>query len=871
MPVGAGAPPELGRQTQAVDRALSWLRAQQRPDGSFQGSAGITLDVVFAGAAAGEDVALWRNAEGLPTAFDFLVTQVVSYTTTAGKAGKALAGAVAAGAPITIVTALAVGTQAYDPGRAGRYADGPFDQSWAMLGLTSARMPLPAGAGAHLLGMQAPDGGWGFPGWGSDPDTTAIAVQALVATGLPVTSTAVLSATHYLSTTQVASGGFNGFGSDANEANTASAIQALIAAGQNPLATAWLQGGRSALDDLLSLQFPDGAFKGWEGTGDVMITAQVVPAILGKTLPLCGRVPALRDALGYLATMQQADGSYAGNKSAHVLLALDSAGLDPRTWRQAGGPSLIESLESSRARIGEAGTPGRLAAGLAMAGENPYLFGHLNLVAAIWRFYDPLTGSFDAHLNTWNHVLALWGLTASGESVPPQAVAWLRGEQHPDGGWGWARGFPSDSNSTSLAIQALVGCGVSASDPAIVASLGYLNQSQLPDGGWAWDVQISALSDADSTGMGIAALLASGRQPQSGWDWARHLTGTAQISMTVRKPFDPLLGLQRPEGAFEWLPGTGTDLMATVDAIPALAGRPFPWVSPNIAAAKRALAWLKAQQQADGSLGGGAGATLDVVLAASALGEDVAAWRASAGAYSPLDYLATQVLSYTTDAGRAGKLLAAAVANGRTYGPLVPGRLEARLRSFDPTHAGQFDSGPVNQAWAILGLAAAGADLPAGATTHLLAMQGSDGGWGAPGWGSDPDSTALSLQALVAAGQAVTSTAVLSGTLYLRGAQVATGGFTGWGSEANASTTAWCLQALAAVRASPLSEPWLRDGRSALGDLLALQSGAGAYVGWTGAPDVSVTAQAILGLLMEPNPLRPELSLWLPLVSTRGS
>jgi hypothetical protein len=37
-----------------------------------------------------------------------------------------------------------------------------------------------------------------------------------------------------------------------------------------------------------------------------------------------------------------------------------------------------------------------------------------------------------------------------------------------------------------------------------------------------------------------------------------------------------LLGLQLADGSFEWQPNTGSNLMATAQAVPALLGQPYP-------------------------------------------------------------------------------------------------------------------------------------------------------------------------------------------------------------------------------------------------------------------------------------------------------
>jgi uncharacterized protein YfaS (alpha-2-macroglobulin family) len=113
-------------------------------------------------------------------------------------------------------------------------------------------------------------------------------------------------------------------------------------------------------------------------------------------------------------------------------------------------------------------------------------------------------------------------------------------------------------------------------DPMIHDALFYLSSLQAPDGGFLYDGTYS-VSDGDSTAMTIQALLAAGENPSSGWQWAQTLTGTEQITMTIRKPADRVMSLQTHDGAFEWQPGQGANLWTTLTVMPALAGRPFPW------------------------------------------------------------------------------------------------------------------------------------------------------------------------------------------------------------------------------------------------------------------------------------------------------
>jgi hypothetical protein len=138
-------------------------------------------------------------------------------------------------------------------------------------------------------------GGWEWQaGFGADTNTTAIAVQALIAAGQPTTTTAVVDALAFLKTAQAESGGFvydprtPEYGADAN--STAYVIQALLAAGEDPTGDAWMVAGLTPVRFLLGLQLADGSFEWQPNTGSNLIaTAQAVPALLGQSYPIAVR------------------------------------------------------------------------------------------------------------------------------------------------------------------------------------------------------------------------------------------------------------------------------------------------------------------------------------------------------------------------------------------------------------------------------------------------------------------------------------------------------------------------------------------------------------------------------------------------------
>ncbi len=220
------------------------------PDG------GNTIDAVLAldGARVGSGTA--------DAAMAFLASIVGQYTGTdyastyAGATAKMLLAVVAHGGdPASFGGAdLVAQLQAtYGAAEPGRYSDLPatgcgydpcdysstISQSLAIIGLDRAGSPAPGEATTLLLAQQCADGGFreaiGGDTCVSDPDSTAFAVQALLATG---TTTEAGSALDYLTGVQGPAGGLAGAGNPVNANTTGLAVQAFLAGGRTAAAAA---------------------------------------------------------------------------------------------------------------------------------------------------------------------------------------------------------------------------------------------------------------------------------------------------------------------------------------------------------------------------------------------------------------------------------------------------------------------------------------------------------------------------------------------------------------------------------------------------------------------------------------------------------
>lgn len=280
------------------------------------------------------------------------------------------------------------------------------------------------------------------------------------------------------------------------------------------------------------------------------------------------------------------------------------------------------------------------------------------------------------------------------------------------------------------------------------------------------------------------------------------------------------------------------------------------------AAAQAALGWLLTRQQADGSFAGfDAGASADAVFAIVAAGADPNGVLKNGS--SPVSYLGTQAPAYAAKSvAGAGKLTLAVVAAGKDPRSFGGVDLLARIQQGYSAASGRYGASATDQIYALLALAATGQPIPAQAAAALAALQLPDGGWsfdGTPASGSDTNTTALAVQALVAGG--ARGAALDTALAYLRGQQNADGGFpyaksSPYGADSDANSTAAVVQALAAAGVDPRS---LQQGQAdPLSALVGFQNASGALRFQNSAPEDNdlATAQAIPALLLRPFPLK---------------
>ncbi len=281
------------------EAALAWLRGFQQVDGGFtngyvDGSdLGATTEVILAAVAAGQDCSTWLSTAG-NSPLDYLAMQVKQ-------------GAVkdAAGLSRTVLAAVATGQ---DPRNFGgknlvqallatqdqatsRFGDSLYAHAYAMLALRNAGEAVPQSAIDLLKTQIADDGAWSLfggptPGM-ADTNTTALAMQALVAVGEPGTARSALA---YLQRMQNADGGFpyqkpSAWGTDTDANSTAVVLQALYALGE-PMGN-WSGAAADPVGALLALWDANSGGYYWQAAvpfANILATAQAVQAAEGMSL-----------------------------------------------------------------------------------------------------------------------------------------------------------------------------------------------------------------------------------------------------------------------------------------------------------------------------------------------------------------------------------------------------------------------------------------------------------------------------------------------------------------------------------------------------------------------------------------------------------
>ena len=310
-----------------------------------------------------------------------------------------------------------------------------------------------------------------------------------------------------------------------------------------------------------------------------VLCAGVLIGIAGvaQAAPLTDQERAER-AVAYLASRQKANGSIVAfspiGSTADAVSSFAAAGVG-RTRMNRALSYLRTQVEAGH--VDSIGLQAKVVLAVTAAGGNPRDFGGTNLVRAL---RDTLAGGHFGDTAVFDDATAVLAMEASGVTPGNGVAAWLLAAQCPDGGWAYdlpygpgddahcfdgtdTDFFTSDSNATSLVVQALA--GMQATDWLHSPFAFFDTVRDDAHGGWAYSAAF-VVTDANSTGLVLQAYAAAGLPIPSGG------------LIALRK-------LQYPGcGAFAYTYSGDAkgdpDVGATIGAIPGLVRTPFPVSGP---------------------------------------------------------------------------------------------------------------------------------------------------------------------------------------------------------------------------------------------------------------------------------------------------
>jgi hypothetical protein len=315
--------------------------------------------------------------------------------------------------------------------------------------------------------------------------------------------------------------------------------------------------------------------------------AAVVLAMLGgqgAALASTGSDNAGLKAAGYLKTKMHADGGYGAKDASTVaetsqaIVALKTAGA--RLPKTAGGKTPVDYLKANANTIADPATAinntgkiSLLIIALKFAGQNPKSFAGTDWLALLETTKEKATGWYGT--TEIEHCWAMLALESAGQTVDQLSVQWVIQNQRDYGGFpidAKDNNLAADTNTTALAIQALIGAGEKPTSTSVKKALDWLKSLQNKDGGFPFvsSEKFGTSSDASSTAFVIQALLAANQDIESK-QWVK-----AAVT-----PMGFLMSLQNADGAFNYsVAAPGDSLIATSEAVPALIETSFPYVAP---------------------------------------------------------------------------------------------------------------------------------------------------------------------------------------------------------------------------------------------------------------------------------------------------
>lgn len=311
----------------------------------------------------------------------------------------------------------------------------------------------------------------------------------------------------------------------------------------------------------------------------------------GSALIPGDRAVATWAGLEWLASRQITDtGGYSSmGNAAEVMFALGANRQRASEWqRTPASPSLDDYVYQNSGEYTTYGVAAaaKIARGVAAAQARLPLTATLPL-----SYYVESSGVFTGGYAAGSAGPQAWGILgtlALGDSVPLTATEYLKSLVNPDGGWSWAEGddSASDTNGTALALEALVKAGEPLTSSVVISAVRYLQNTQNADGGWPYTpAETATASDANSTAYVVQALRTVRQvSAQNEAGTSQFGTGTLPFTLLQGDPVEFLLGLQEADGGFAWQSGSnfGASQLSTQQVIPVLLSQPFVVSQPSL-------------------------------------------------------------------------------------------------------------------------------------------------------------------------------------------------------------------------------------------------------------------------------------------------
>ncbi|HEX5988661.1 MAG TPA: prenyltransferase/squalene oxidase repeat-containing protein [Solirubrobacterales bacterium] len=309
----------------------------------------------------------------------------------------------------------------------------------------------------------------------------------------------------------------------------------------------------------------DGSLRGALRSGGIAAALLLVACSAFAPAPAQAQSSSVTQALTWLEAQQRPSGGFAADSgrdagaemTSWAMLALAAAGRNPLDVTQA-GKSPVDFLRAHRSEIEDAGDVARTILSLQAAGVDPRSFVGEDLVSRLLAERRD-NGSYQGWPGT--SAYAVLALRAAGANSSATAtVEWLRKVQGKDGGWGNEPQSPGTADITGAVLQVL-----SPGSQATEDALAFLRKEKRPNGGFAPGKTLAA--NAQATAWVSQGLLAAGKDP------AGFGTGASSLAYLrdLQEPDGKFLQAPSTEVSPVWV---------TAEAMIPLAGRFLPITAP---------------------------------------------------------------------------------------------------------------------------------------------------------------------------------------------------------------------------------------------------------------------------------------------------